>query len=120
MTRRRLLLILASVGSPLLCCGGFEFLASYPMNGIRVGPLEADLNERLPDGSTWEQAEVWFASHKIQPGVAYEIETNRKAGLNATIPNDSVLLRARIQIDLQFDPDGRLQKRSIRRYTISF
>jgi hypothetical protein len=112
--RRRLLLILAVVSLPFLCCGGFEFLVRFPTNGTLVERLEADLNERVPLGSTWEQAEAWFASYNMQPGGIYD-EANRKIGIVALISNDSFLQRAQIEIYLHFDPEGRLRERSIRR-----
>jgi hypothetical protein len=80
-----------------------------------VERLEADLKERLPDGSTWEQAEAWFASHGIQQEDIVEM-SGRRIGLGARIPNDSLLESAEIRIELYFSPDGRLQERSIYRF----
>lgn len=108
----------AVVAGLFACCGGLAVFAERPKNGVRVGPLEADLNERLPDGSTWEQAEAWFASHELHPGGIYE-PGGRKTGLMATIPNDRLLESAEIRIALMFSPEGRLEKRVITRFVYS-
>jgi hypothetical protein len=85
------------------------------MNGVWVGQLEEDLNKRLPDGSTWEQAEAWFASHDLKPSGIYDDNHNRKIGMWDCMPNDSFLSRAQIVIEVYFSPEGRLNKRLIRR-----
>jgi hypothetical protein len=100
--------------SVFFCCGGLALFGDRPKNGIRVEQLEADLTQQLPDGSTWEQAEVWLASYGVRP-IAYYTEGGRKTGLEAVIPNDSLLFGARIIIELHFTPEGRLQKRLIER-----
>lgn len=112
-----LLLAVAGVIGLFSCCGWVALFGDRPKNGIRVEQLEADLNERLPDGSTWEQAEAWFASHGLRPGVIGW--GNQKDGLAATIPNDSLLESAEIRIELYFSPEGRLQKRVIYRFVYS-
>jgi hypothetical protein len=109
--------IVAVVGL-FACCGGLALFGDCPKNGVRVERLEADLNERLPDGSTWEQAEAWFASHGLRPGVISEMG-GRKVGLAATIPNDSLLESAEIRIELYFSREGRLEKRVIYRFVYS-
>ncbi|MDY3561866.1 hypothetical protein R5W23_003294 [Gemmata sp. JC673] len=91
------------------------FCGDEPKNGIRVEQLEADLNERLPDGSTWAQAEAWFASHGIEATVGTDPE-GRKISLHAQIRNDSFLESAEIRIDLDFSSDGRIRERSIYRF----
>jgi hypothetical protein len=100
------------------CCGGFACFADRPLNGIRVERLETNLNAKLPDGSTWEQAEAWFASHGLQPKGISE-KDGPKIGLSATIPNDSLLDSAEIFIALYFSPEGRLEKRIIYRFIYS-
>ena len=121
-TRRRgitcLVVTVPVVVGLFACCGGVAFYGDRPKNGIRVERLEADLEERLPDGSTWDQAEAWFASHGFQPGTIGE-SGGRKTGLGATVPNDSLLESAEIRIELHFSPEGRLQKRVIYRFVFS-
>jgi hypothetical protein len=80
--------------------------------------LEADLHERLPDGSTWEQAEAWFASHGFRPDVIVD-GAGTKIGLCDVIPNDSLLDTAEIRIELYFSPEGRLRERIIYRFVFS-
>ena len=113
------LIVTASIVAGLLLCGGLGVVLDWPKNGVLVWRLEADLNEKLPEGSTWEQAEAWFASHGIQPGGIVEGKTGRKAGLGAIIPNDSLSGWAEIRIELYFSPEGRLEKKSIYRFVPS-
>jgi hypothetical protein len=107
----------------LLCCGGAAYFAVYPLNGIRVDRLEADLNKSLPDGSTWEQADAWFTSHGFR---AKRIarkggeEDGRIVGLGAAVPNDTLLDSATIYIQVYFDTEGRLEKRVIKRVVHPF
>lgn len=111
-----LILAVAAVG---LFGGGLALFGDRPKSGIRVERLEADLNERLPDGSSWEQAEAWFASHGIQPHGIITSSDNQKVGLGAIVPNDSFLQSAEIRIYVYFGPAGRLTKRSIYRFVYS-
>jgi hypothetical protein len=99
----------------LFVCGGGLALLVRPKNGIQVERLEADLNARLPDGSTWEQAEAWFASHGLEPGVISDPD-GRKIGLGAFIPNDSWLVAADITIEVYFSPKEGLNRRLIYRF----
>ena len=117
--RRTGLIVTASIVAGLLLCGGLNVVLDWPKNGILVWRLEADLNEKLPEGSTWEQAEAWFASHSIQSVVFLERNTDRKIGLGATIPNDSLFGGAEIRIRLDFNPEGRLEKKAIYRWVPS-
>lgn len=110
----RWFLVAAAVGL-FACCGGLALFGDRPKNGIRVERLEADLNERLPDGSTWELAEAWFASHGLRPNGIIEM-SGRRIGLMANIPNDSLLESAEIRIELYFSPEGRLNHRVIYRF----
>lgn len=99
----------------IACCGGLFWLRDRPTNGVYVDRLEADLNERLPDGSSREQAEAWFASHGIKPWGIVELD-GREVGLSTKIPNDTLLESAVIWIELYFSPEGRLEKRVIYRF----
>jgi hypothetical protein len=110
--------IAAVVVGLVACCGGLALFGDRPTNGIRVEQLEADLNERLPDGSTWEEAEAWFASHGFKTRAIGE-KGGRKIGLGTRIPNDSLLESAEIRVELYFSPEGRLKKRVIYRFVPS-
>jgi hypothetical protein len=75
---------------------------------------EADLNERLPKGSSWEQAHEWFASHGLE--ASYIADSNKgRVGLMSVIPNYTLLQPGEIQIFLYFDDSGKLRERVIRR-----
>jgi hypothetical protein len=116
--RTRLVLFAGVAIGLFCCCGGLAFFGDRPINGIRVEELEADLNERLPDGSTHEQAEQWFSSHGFEPWDIVEIG-GRRIGLGATIPNDSWANHAEIEIELYFTAEGRLHTRVIYRFVYS-
>lgn len=118
--RRRLCsFLIASVTVGLFsCCGGLALFGDRPKNGIRVERLEADLNERLPDGSSWGQAAAWFASYGFQADLITD-EAGRKIGLCDIIPNDSLLQTADIRIEVYFSPEGRLRRRVIYRFVYS-
>jgi hypothetical protein len=104
----------------ICCCAGIGVFGDRPKNGIRVEKLEVDLKTQLPDGSSWEESELWFSSHNLQPHVIDRRQDGRKSGLGVTIPNDSLLDTAEIRIELYFDETGRLYKRSIERFVYSF
>jgi hypothetical protein len=105
--------VTAAIGM-LVCCSGITYYAFHPLNGIRVDRLEADLNQSLPDGSSWEQAEAWFASHGFRPLKIAE-KGGRIIGLGAQVPNDDLIESATIYIYVYFDTEGRLEKRVIYR-----
>jgi hypothetical protein len=105
--------VTAAIGT-LVCCGGITYYAFHPLNGIRVDRLKADLNQSLPDGSSWEQAEAWFGSHGFRPLKIAE-KGGRIVGLGAQVPNDDLIESATIYIYLYFDTEGHLEKRTIYR-----
>jgi hypothetical protein len=101
------------------CCGALIYFWERPLNGIRVEQLEADLEERLPVGSSWELAEEWFASHEFKTyGIVDSV--GRRDGLMAIIPNNTILRPGEIHIELYFDANRKLRKRVIYRYVPSF
>ena len=110
------LLITATICT--LVVAAIVFVVNWPTNGITVGRLEADLNEQLPDGSTRESAEKWFARHGIQPWDITDLE-GRKTGLGAIVPNNTLLNTAEIRIFLYFSPEGGLNYRKIYRFSYS-
>lgn len=87
-----------------------------PLSGVRVERLEADLEARLPIGSTWGEAEDWFASHSIRPGHIAELKSGEVIGLMATVPNRGLFDSAVIVIEMHFDEKARLKEKSIRRF----
>jgi hypothetical protein len=114
----RLRLFIAAVVGILGCCGVLSYLATRPTNGIRVQQLEAEIKERLPLGSSREQVEGWFASHRITPQDVCDLD-GRKIGLGVVIPNSTWLETAEIQVWFYFDQAGRLEKAIIDRFVIS-
>jgi hypothetical protein len=116
--KRTTWLFVTMVIALFMCCGGVAFFWQRPLNGIRVDQLEADLNQSLPDGSTWEQAEAWFASHGFKTKTIGE-KDGPITGLGASIPNDDLLDSATIHIQLHFNAEKRLEKRVIYRFIMS-
>ena len=88
--------------------------ADYPQGGMRVEELKADMDAKLPDGSTREQAIAWFATHRIE-WVRHADEQGGEIGLGAKIPNGRFLESADIHIRVYFADDGTICKRSIER-----
>ncbi|VTR93263.1 unnamed protein product [Gemmata massiliana] len=101
------------------CCAGLIAFGDRPFNGVRVEQLKADLNERLPEGSSWADGEAWFARHSIRPGVVFKVSDNLKTGLAATVPNSSLINNAEIYIELHFGAGGKLEKKTVYRFVYS-
>jgi hypothetical protein len=99
----------------LACLAGILFVGDQPKNGIRVEQLEADLNQQLPLGSSWEEAEAWFAARGLKASGIYRGAECRRVGLIAAVPNDTFLEKAHIVISLSFCPEGRLEKYEVAR-----
>ncbi|MGL6075245.1 MAG: hypothetical protein ACRC8S_13890 [Fimbriiglobus sp.] len=113
-----LYMVVASISAMFSCCAGLAIFGFEPLNGIQIEQLQADLYEKLPEGSTSEQAQAWFASHNIRPWDTTS-SFGYKCGLGATIPNNSLLEFAEIHIEVSFGPDGRVYKRHISRFVYS-
>jgi hypothetical protein len=113
----RVLLAVAVVDG-VACWGIAAYHTFVPWNGIEVEQVRANLDEDLPDGSSWEQAHEWFATHGIKPDYIVESD-GRRIGLMKIIPNSSLLENAHICIELYFDDNGKLQKRMVRRHVVS-
>lgn len=126
-TRRRFWFLLAlAVAGVLSVEGGLAFLVLHPVNGIWEGQLKADLDKQLPDGSTWDEADAWFAAHGIPTSRIAQFKNGSSRdqeiiGMSALIPNESLIEQnAAIHVELYFDPNGRLYKRVIYRFAPSF
>jgi hypothetical protein len=113
--RAGLFLVATIIAGLLAVLVGLFFFLDRPLNGISVEVLEADLNKRLPDGSTCEQAEAWFASHGIRPLEIMD-ENGRRCGLMTIIPNSSRIVQAEVRIFMYFNSDDRLRERIIYRF----
>lgn len=97
------------------CCGClmFFFFPFAPYEGPRsFETLKADFGESLPDGSTREQAEAWFASQGFE---AKHIGSGRES-ICAFIPNSTLNESAEIRILVLFDDNGRVRKRECYRF----
>jgi hypothetical protein len=118
-TRTVLRLIVAVIAAPIyclfICYGGLLFLKDRLMNGIRLEYLKADMNKRLPNGSTSAQAAAWFATHGIQPEVITD-SRDRNIGLMAIISNSRLVQPAEIRIFVYFNQEGQLTERQIYRF----
>jgi hypothetical protein len=84
------------------------YVASQPKNGIRVEQLEADLHEHLPLGSSREEVLAWYSAHGITELSDLTDTGGGKAGYRASVPNDSWLDRANIEIMCRIDRQGKL------------
>jgi hypothetical protein len=84
-----------------------------PYSGVRVEELAADLDARVPNGSTAEQAREWFDAH----GIEYLTIADRK-GFWAQVPNSSPRESAEIRVVVALGPDGRVQARGAQRFVL--
>jgi hypothetical protein len=90
------------------CCGCPAYNGITPFNGLRMELLKADLKKRLPEGSTREQAEAWFASHGFEPHDLIDRD-GRRTGRAATIPNSTLFEVSEIRVEMAFDDNGKLR-----------
>ncbi len=80
---------------------------------IRFEHLKADLGAQLPEGSTWEDAEAWFASRGIDHWEPVDSNGHgNKTSLCGRIWDGTFLGGVEIRIDLFFT-NGRLSKRYV-------
>jgi hypothetical protein len=110
---KRWIIFAITITGSLICCAGLVNYAVTPRNGILVESLEADLKNRLPLGSSWQQAHDWFASYGFQTD--YISDSSGKVGLSTVIPNSSLLEVADIYIELYFSTTGALREHVIYR-----
>lgn len=110
----------------LLCCWCptyYVFVAPW-WGEVRAKRLQADLNDRLPDGSSREQAEAWFTSHGMREyGVDYgdtvrppkDGEPGRwvRTGMWGRIPTSALITKAWISISVGFDDNGKVRGRKV-------
>jgi hypothetical protein len=106
--------ILASLVAFLSCCGCPLFFSLVPFNGVLAWRLKADMEKRLPDGSSREQAEAWFASHGFVAGDIVKPD-GRRVGLMAIIPSATLIDNGEVQVYVYFDDNGKVRKRIVRR-----
>ncbi|VTR93260.1 unnamed protein product [Gemmata massiliana] len=115
--QHKALTAVALVGLAVLGCSACLIsFGDRPFNGVHLERLEADLNARLPNGSSQADAEAWFARHAVQPGEIFDASNNSKIGLTGTVPNNSLVSNAEIRIELYFSADGKLKDRVIYRH----
>ena len=128
--RSRWVLKAAMVVVLFSCCGCppyYMFLVPW-LDDIRVKRLKADLEERLPNGSTREQAEAWFAARGLTDrGVDYgdmvrvpkdgEPRSGVWSGMWGTITLRTFPMREEIHIELHFDDNGKVRARSVRHFS---
>jgi hypothetical protein len=90
--RRRLLWTAFAAAGLGACVVAAIYFGKWFPRQMSVDELKADLQTRVPKGSTWEEAEAWFASHRIKcfpifsPGIT--INHAEKRGLKGSIPDD--------------------------------
>ncbi len=103
---------------PCGCCVGWS-LWEQATNSYYMQRLKVQLDEGLPDGTTWEECEAWFRSNNIGYHIMLKTIDGPMTGLRATIPNSLFLDGGEIRIELYFDADRRLKKREIYRFAVS-
>jgi hypothetical protein len=94
---------------------GFWYYATRPTNGVRADDLRADLEARLPPGSSGSDIEAWFRDHGINDVADMTDIGQQKVGYRAVIPNDTLVERVDIEIICRTDRAGRLASASVDR-----
>ena len=108
------LLTLAAV---LVGATGLVFAAYRPERGIRVEELKADAEQKLPVGSSREQAKEWFASRGIT-----DVKDARDivgTGYRGTLPNSSWVEGGEIVVTVMFDRENKLNRLTVVRMRVS-
>jgi hypothetical protein len=88
---------------------------------MRIRRLERELDEQLPDGSSWSEAEAWYLSHGMELGYTTVPPDMQKSGLLGSIPSKTLLGLevATIWVQVSFTDDGKLHRRRVYRTTSS-
>jgi hypothetical protein len=125
--RIRLILSTSAIALAFLSCCGcptYDAVIVPWWGDVRAKQLQVDLDDRLPDGSSREQAEAWFASHGLtEYGIDYgdqvrapkngEPAEGVRCGMWGRITVSSVLERTSINITVSFDDNGKVKGRSV-------
>lgn len=116
------LLMWGSIGIVGCCGGGSLILDDRPLTDYRIARLERELDEQLPNGSDRRDVEAWFAARGINAMPCIHVTDNRVVGLCADVPSCSLfnVREARICIDIYFDQERGVVKKSVRRLGPSF
>jgi hypothetical protein len=97
------------------CCGAplYSYLVLPQWNKIRAERLKTDLQEQLPDGSTREQAEAWFATRGLETSDLMNMADRRRCGLHATIIAGTSLYYQEIHVYVYLDDNGKVRAREV-------
>ena len=119
-TRRARLLGTGVAVVGLLVCGAATLLANRCSRTHSANELRAELEQRLPEGSTFEEAEAWFASRGIRASTVYSpikgTHYAEKRGLKGAVPDNRCGNPGYIHIELSF-VHGKLWDRVVERRT---
>jgi hypothetical protein len=107
--RKRVLRIVVAAVAVLAFAAAVIVLGQRYLRHPSAEELKADLEKHLRKGSTWEEAEAWFASHGIRCDPVYAPsfakDSIEKRALKAAIPDDKPDDPGHIFIELYFSDD---------------
>jgi hypothetical protein len=106
-----------TLAAVLAGAAGLVYAAFRPEGGIWVDDLRADAEQRLPPGSSREQAREWFASHGITD--VTEVRDMVGSGYRAVIPNGTWMEDADIVVTCMFDRQDKLDRLTVIRMTVN-
>lgn len=114
------LALLATIFVLFSCCGcpAYYCVIEPWLGELEARYLRADLDKNVPDGSTRERAEAWFASHGFRTNDLIGPD-GRRAGLMATIPDVFPPVNGAICIEVGFDDNDKVRKRIVYRVVYS-
>jgi len=100
--------VILTLAAVVLGAAGLVYAANRPERGIWVDELRADAEQRLPKGSSREQAKEWFASRGI--GDVQEARDIVGSGYRAVLPNSTWMEGGEIIITCMFDQKNQLER----------
>jgi hypothetical protein len=113
--RSRCAILFTGLGGLLVGCVTLIHYTLQPQNGIRVEMLKSDFPRHLKVGCPKQVVQRWFISNGIETHEIVDHQNLRPIGLSATLPNDSLILAASIEIECYFDSNDRLESWLIER-----
>jgi hypothetical protein len=103
--------VIVTLAAVVLGAAGFVYAANRPEGGIWVNELRADAEQRLPKGSSREEAKGWFASRGISD--VQEARDIVGSGYRAVVPNSTWMEGGEIIITCMFDQKDQLERVSV-------
>lgn len=94
-----------------LIWGGVHVLDGWAL-ARNQARLEESAGRALPLGSSWEEAEAWFAARGASFGAHGD---GQQRVMYSRFPNSGLISSEELLLELEFGPDGRLRTRHVRR-----